>query len=178
VIFFRESLSLAQLLMIIALFAGILLISVDWGQIRQKDFWEKGSLFALSTALVVSLVNFLVAAGAKNLDPVLVLCLSWIFSGLICGGLIMRRHRGVFFRDSRQHWPLILITMIIDAVAWLCYAWATASQELSITIAISESFLVVAMFLGLVFNKEKISRLQYLGAAIALVCSLSIGFIK
>ena len=68
--------------------------------------------------------------------------------------------------------------VIFDTAAWVAYVMAVAEKELSITIAITESFVVIAMILGVIFNKEKINKIQYLGAALAIIGSLSIGLIS
>jgi drug/metabolite transporter (DMT)-like permease len=66
---------------------------------------------------------------------------------------------------------------IFDTLAWLFFAVALLENELSITTAITESYPVIAMFLGLWINRERIVSHQYWGAAIALVGSIFIGFI-
>jgi len=55
--------------------------------------------------------------------------------------------------------------IIIDITAWLCYSFALSQKELSIMTSITESFVVIAMILGIIFNKERIRPIQYLGAA-------------
>jgi len=176
--FFKETLSRPQIIFILLLFIGVILISVDFKKINKRDFLEKGSIFALTTAIVVSLVNFLSAFGAKEIDPIMTLWASWVFCGLICGGFIYGQKNNEFLKKSLSNWRLILAVMIVDTLAWLFYVLATVKNQLSITISISESFIVVALLLGIIFNKEKISRPQFLGAILAISSSIIIAFIK
>jgi len=53
-----------------------------------------------------------------------------------------------------------------------------SQKELSIMTSITESFVVIAMILGIIFNKERIRPIQYLGAAGAVVCSILIGVLS
>lgn len=176
--FFKETLSQLQLIFILFLFIGVILISVDFKKIKSQYFLEKGSLFALLTAIIVSLVNFLMAYGAKEIDPLVTLWLPWLVSGLICGAIIYGQKDKQFWKKSLLNWRLILAVMIIDCLAWLFYVLATIKNDLSITISISESFIVIAIILGIVFNKEKITKPQVLGALLAISASVAIAFIK
>jgi len=160
------------------LFIGVILISVDFKKIKSQYFLEKGSIFALLTAVIVSLVNFLMAYGAKEIDPLVTLWLPWLVSGLICGVLIYEQKDKQFWKKSLLNWRLILAVMIIDCLAWLFYVLATIKNDLSITISISESFIVIAIILGIFFNKEKITKPQVLGALLAISASVAIAFIK
>lgn len=64
---------------------------------------------------------------------------------------------------------------IFDTLAWLLYAFAVESKEIALTIAITESYPAVALFLGLWLNREKINWHQYCGAALALGASVWLG---
>lgn len=175
-IFFQERLSSAQIALILLLIVGVVMISADWQRLKTRDFLEKGAILALATAVIVALTNFLVAVGAKNVDPLIVLWLSWLVCALICGVILIRRPTPGFLAASRRHFKLIAVLSLIDILAWICFALAVTQQELAITMAISGSFLVITILLGVIVNREKLAPLQYLGAGIALACSLSIGF--
>ena len=177
IIFFAEKLTLTQTILIIFLFIGIILISVDFKKINKKDFLEKGSLLALLSAVLIAIVNFFSAAQAREISPIMALWLPWMFCGLISISCIKIKDFQIFLGASKKNWRLILAMVIVDTFAWVAYMFAVAKEELSITIAITESFVVVAMMLGIVFNQEKINRIQYLGAALAISCSIIIAFI-
>ena len=66
---------------------------------------------------------------------------------------------------------------IFDMLAWLLYAFAVEGNEIALTIAITESYPAVALFLGLWLNHEKINWHQYCGAALALGASMFLGFV-
>jgi len=91
--------------------------------------------------------------------------------------LFKKRWKNIVPR-SKPFRKLLTVMIIIDITAWLCYSFALSQKELSITTSITESFVVIAMILGIIFNKERIRPIQYLGAAGAVVCSILIGVLS
>ncbi|MEI6529045.1 MAG: DMT family transporter [Candidatus Falkowbacteria bacterium] len=175
ILFFRESLSLWQIFLIIILFIGIILISIDTTKINKKDFLEKGSLLAIFSGVLIAIVNFGSASQAKEISPLMALWIPWFVCGLICFARLSQNNLKTFFRQSAKNWPLVLIMVIVDLLAWTSYVFAVAREELSITIAITESYVVIALALGIIINKEKITKIQYFGAGLAVCGSLLIG---
>jgi drug/metabolite transporter (DMT)-like permease len=66
---------------------------------------------------------------------------------------------------------------VIDTIAWVSYAVALNTSQLSITTAITESYPAIALFLGYWFNKERLSNYQFTGAFITILASLALAFI-
>lgn len=91
--------------------------------------------------------------------------------------IIRKRRLASLVREAINFWQLTVSVVIVDILAWLFYAAAVADNELSIIIAITESFIVIAFLLGIFYNKEKVSRWQIVGAALALLGSVSIAFL-
>ncbi len=181
VLAFQERLNFLQVALVTSVFVGIVLASVNFKNIHHRDFLEKGSLLAIASGLLIAFVNFFSADQAKSLSPLMAIWFPWLSCGMICLIYISRfkkNHFKNFVKQSFGHWRLILIVAVIDLGAWLFYAFAVAKEELSITIAITESYIVVAIILGVLINKEKIRPAQYLGSALAIISSLLIGFIS
>ena len=176
VIFFHESLSLWQILLMSFLFLGIILLSVNFQKIYKRHFLEKGALLAVMAAALIAGINFLTALGAKNINPIMVIWWPWVIVAILSGLHFFREKKlKSILRRSWQFRKILIIMVILDIAAWLFYAFALAAKELSITTAITESFVVIAMFLGIIFNKERVRPVQYIGAALAIVCSILIG---
>lgn len=174
-IIFKEVLSVWQIILIILLFLGIVLISVDPEKIHRKDFLEKGAFLAVLSGVLVALVNFGSASQAKALSPLMAIWIPWFVCGLICFAHISRKRLNNFISSSRKNWRLVSIMILVDLFAWTSYVFAVAKEELAITVAITESYVVIALILGVIVNREKIKKIQYFGAAIAVICSLLIG---
>ena len=190
VLFLKNGLSFYQVILVALLFVGIILLSTNlepphrfsfllfWR--KRKTIFEKGSLLALATAFLLALTNFFTAVSATDVNPLLVIWLPWTLGGLICFSyLIYKQKMPTVFREGRRYWPLILIMTLVDIFAWVFFASALAGrEELAIVAAITESYVVIAAFLAFKFNEERIRFWQYVGAVIAIVSSLMIGFIS
>jgi len=191
ILFFKERLSIVQIVLIIIIFAGVFFIAREKLNVWQKilTFFsgrsrlEKGALIALAAAFFSSFFNLFIAINVKEVSPFMTLWLPWtlnlvwlfifffIKNGPAKSILMLKNH-------AREYKYLIVYGAVIDTFAWLCYAGAVAQKELSITTAITESYPALAMFLGIKFNKEKISGLQYIGALLALGGSVVIALIS
>jgi len=177
-IFFKESLSLLQVGLIALLFIGIILISISFEKVHNRDWLEKGAVLALIAGLLVALYNFVSASQARALSPLIAIYVPWLVCCLICWLYIRQKREKNLIQNFKLNWRLILIMVIIDLLAWLAYTFAVAKEELAITISITESYVVIALILGVIINKEKIKIVQYVGALLAIGSSLLIGLVK
>lgn len=183
---FSERPSLIQYSLIAAILGGVFLISQRpqniwtrlWSCLTRKNCsLEKGLALTLVAAILSSIYNFMIAFNARAASPLLAIWIPWVVC--LIGLAIYLSFRGGFRQiavEARLHGNLILAGTAMQAAGWLLFAMVLAQKELSITTAITESYPALAMFLGVKFNKEKISPKQYLGAIIALFASLIIAF--
>jgi drug/metabolite transporter (DMT)-like permease len=178
IVFFGEMLSLPQLAAIVAAFLGIVLISLDKYKLKNSlGRLEKGALLAFVAAVMMALTNFLTAASSKNISPIMAIWVPWVIFTLISLFFIWRREGlGKLLRNAIKFRRLVLAEGIFDTLAWLFFALAVANAKLSVTIAITESFPVIAIMLGILLNRERIGYHQCAGATIALGASIFLGF--
>ena len=178
IFFFGEALSWIQIALMILIFIGIALIAISPGGFKKRHFLEKGVLLVAAAAMGMALMNFLTAAGARQASPLLAIWFPWVvYTGISLVYIVAKKDMGKLRRNAAEFKWLILGMGIFDTLAWLFFATALLENELSITTAVTESYPVIAMFLGLWINRERISRHQYWGAAIALTGSVFIGFL-
>lgn len=177
-LFLQEQLSSVFIILMVVVFIGIVLISIDFKQINTRNFLEKGAVLALFSSFLVAWINFFTAVAAKELSPLVVISWPWLISCVISFVLLWRQGKlRPLFKKTIISWKLIAFMSAIDIFAWLCYASAVADKELSITTAISESFVVIAFFLGVIYNKEKVQIWQIVGAILAVLASIAIAFL-
>jgi uncharacterized membrane protein len=177
--FLGESLSMLQVFLIFIVFIGILLMAVDPAEFRGKRgvLFERGALLALAAAVGFGLINFLTAVGAKNVTPLLAIWFPWITFTLICfGWMLYKGSLGSLWRHAARYPKLILLMGIFDTLAWVFFALAVAQEELAITIAITESYPVISLLLGVFVNRERLSKLQVAGAVLSLGASAIAAF--
>ena len=82
------------------------------------------------------------------------------------------------FRHARKHWRPIVLQGILDNIAWVSFAAAVLVLPISITIAISESYIALGMLLGIIINKERLQRHQYVGIAVTLIAVVVLAFVS
>jgi len=172
--FFKEALSFEQFFFISVIFIGIILIAIK-SFARGKLRLERGVFIAVIVAIGMGVINFLTAASSKTISPIMAIWIPWVIYTIFClVSLYIVKGFSKFTANAKKFKFLILVMGIIDTSAWLFYAFAVFKNELSIITAITESYPVIAVFLGTWFNKEKINWYQYLGAGMALVSSFAL----
>jgi drug/metabolite transporter (DMT)-like permease len=191
-VFFKEKISISQFFIIIAILVGVVLMSKGsknfWQKIqallsKKSYFIEKGAVLAFFAALLSSFYNFYVAINSRDTSPLMTIWFSWTLSlFLLLIYIFIKKgwHKGmqeilINFKNNKK---IVIYGSIVDVLAWLAYAGALSRGELSITTAITESYPALAMFLGIRFNREKISLLQFIGAMLALGGSIIIIFVN
>lgn len=173
-IFLGESLTTAQAIIILFIISGIVLIATkSFSSIRARI--EKGVLLALAAAVLFGGVNFLTGISAKQITPFIAVWGQWTFFTVLCIFIVLfREGPGKVIRAASSHKALIFCVGVIDTLAWVFYAFAVRANEISITTAITESYPAIALILGVWLNKERILAHQWIGAGLALACSVAL----
>lgn len=175
-VFFKDTLSFFQIMIISFIFLGIILIatkSFSHWRIR----WEKGLLMALVAAVGMGIINFLTAASSKTISPLMAVWFPWLIFSVLCLFFIWKREGfSKFIKNGKKFKWLVLFMGIFDTLAWIFYAFAVFNEEISIITAITESYPAIALFLGVLINREKIRWYQWSGAFLALLASFVLAF--
>lgn len=176
--FFRETLSPVQSAVILLIFIGIFLISLKSFSKNPLKGLEKGVLLAVIGAIGMALMNFLTAAGARLISPLMAIWVPWVVFTAVSLFFIWRKEGLRNFCSNAMKFKLVVFGMgLFDTMAWLFFATALLRNELAITTAITESYPAIGIFLGTFINKEKIFIRQYAGAVLALASSFCLAFV-
>ena len=89
------------------------------------------------------------------------------FVYLLAGGKIRK-----IYRDVISERAILLPMAIFDNTAWVAFAFALSVVPIAVATALSESYIIIAVILGLVFNKERLQAHQKIGLIIALVSAI------
>jgi drug/metabolite transporter (DMT)-like permease len=172
----HERVSGVQFALALAVFAGILLTVLHreprhwWTFWRRRHWLERGVLFAAFGAIAMALTNILTGMTSQATTPVVAI---WVIhtSLALISLLVFFTSRSVraTFALARVNWKPVLAESVFDNIAWLSYSFAVTAFPISITIAITESYIALAALLGIVWNKERVHAHQYLGILIAIV---------
>jgi drug/metabolite transporter (DMT)-like permease len=135
-----------------------------------KEHLERGVLLAFIAAGGSALCNILIGLLSRGTSPFFAI---WSIHGsvaLICLPIIAAQGGFRAMRtEIKTYGREIMAQGVLDTVAWFCYAAAATRLPLSITAGISESYIALAALLGLTLGKEKVTRRQFFGSALAIV---------
>ncbi len=176
---FNETLSVTQIIIIFIGFLGIVLMATKTFDIfhSHKHWFEKGTILAAAAAIGIGIIDFLTAAAARNISPLMAIWAPWVIITLASLMIVWKKNRlPALWKHIKQNKKLVLATGIVDTIAWASFAIALSVRELAITTAITESYPAIAMGLAIAFNHEKIKKHQWIGALLAVGGSIALAF--
>ena len=168
-----EVLSFGQVCVIVSLIIGLFLLSYRGVAFSKKFLLERGVPIAILSALIMGIAAFFIGWGARETDALMVNFAVSLFS-LIGSAVYLIYHKRLLhtLRDIFKY-PKTLLTMsILDNAAWIAFAFAMTLSPIGIATAISEGYVIIAVILGLVVNKEKLERHQNMGLWVAVVSAI------
>ncbi len=171
----NESLSSIQTFAIIGLIAGLILVSYRSGTLHKRFLFEKGVRISILAALLMGITNFFVGWGARETDPLII---NFFISGVSLVGsgifLIAKGKLVATFRHIISYPKTVIPMMILDNVAWIAFAYGLALAPIGITVALSESYIIIAVLLGIFVGREKLERHQYVGLLTAIIAAITL----
>lgn len=121
----------------------------------------------------MGITNFLYGAGARITDPLLLNWFASTFIACICGiALIIRSEVQTMISDLKTHHRLLFGVCVSDIVAWVAFSYATLSIPIAVATSISESYIVIAVLLGLKINKERLKKHQVFGLGLVIMAAI------
>ncbi len=176
----KENLSILQIVCIIAAFVGIVLTSTK--AFRHLHFHkrliEKGVVFAVLAATAMGVTNFLYGYSSANISPLLTLWYVHFFLGVFSLiVIILRKELGLMTRNLKRYPQIIFAETFFDNSAWLCFAYANTYLPISIATTISEAYIGLAAVVGVVLNRERLRKHQFVGILLIFISIISLGFI-
>lgn len=168
----HEILSGRQLVLIGIIFIGLIMaVTIHHTHLHyHKRIFEKGVIFAGLGAVGLALTNYLTGVASQQISPLVAIWFThtWVF--FLCGFYLL--WSGKFkelWGDFRRHPQIILGEGIFDNLAWISFGYATTYLPIAIVTTISESYIALAVVLGLFVNREKLKPHQIVGVILAVV---------
>jgi drug/metabolite transporter (DMT)-like permease len=81
------------------------------------------------------------------------------------------------FRDLKKNYGVLLPMSISDKVAWLAFVYAMTLSPIAVATALSESYIIFAVLLGLLVNREKLHVHQKVGLVGAIIIAIILAVI-
>jgi drug/metabolite transporter (DMT)-like permease len=177
-----ERIGLAEMLGIGAVFCGVMLAATAkplGAKLRKGGSLERGVFFGLLGAVGIGASNFVTGVASQDISPILAVWFSRaLFSTLFCGYLLSRGRLGATLKAAHAHVGLVSAVSVLYLVAFTAYAVAMTRSSISIVTTISGGYIVLAVMLGVVINKERLGSHQKLGVAAALVGILALALLS
>jgi transporter family protein len=168
-----ERVSLREMVIIILLIIGLMLVSLKEKYSVKKFFIEKGVVLAFFAAFVMGGANFFVGWGARVSDPLMVNFVFNVFITIATGIYLIKKNKlAKTFRDLSDFRGFILPMAISDNAAWIAFAFSMSLAPIAIAVALSESYIIVAVLLGLFINKERLQSHQKFGLIMAVIAAV------
>ncbi|MFA6534054.1 MAG: EamA family transporter [Patescibacteria group bacterium] len=169
-IFIGENLDLIQLLLILVIFIGIVLaVTVHHHYLfYHRRLLERGVILAGLGAVTMALANFLTGLGSRETSPLLVIWFTNVFITLVCLVYLGVNHRfRPMFHELKKKYRVVLAQCVFDNLAWIAFAAAMVLIPIGVATAISESYIVLTVILGIFVNREKLKTHQVWGSVVA-----------
>lgn len=169
----RESVSILQVSLIIFLIVGLALVSFKSKVFSKKVYFEKGVFIAALAATLMGAANFFVGYGSRATNALMMNWFLNVFMAVFSFAFIiytsdfgkMLKH----FKTEKRTW---LSMSIFDNIAWIAFAFSMTLSPIAITVALSESYIIIAVLLGVFVNKELLHSHQKIGLMIAIASAL------
>lgn len=182
IIFIGEQIIASQYVLILIIFAGLVATVFRqepkhwWNIFFKRKIFERGVLLAIAAAAFSALANVL--TGVLSIESSPLVAIWGIHSSLALFCLIWMAFRSEVvssFRIAIKNWKPVLAESLLDNIAWIAYAAAVTTIPISITIAITESYIALGALLGIIFNRERLQKHQYVGVAITIAAAVILG---
>lgn len=170
-----EAINGSQIMFVVILIFGLILVSYKGGKLSKNFFLEKGVPISILAALLMGGTNFFVGWGARETNPLVINFVISLFS--LIGSFIFILFKGKVketFKHLIEYPKTIVPMMVLDNIAWIAFALAMTLAPIGITVAISESYIIIAVLLGIFIGKEKLLRYQYVGLLLAVAGAIAL----
>lgn len=173
----KEVISSYQLLLIILLMFGLILISLKSYHFSRKIWLEKGVILVFLGTIFMGAANFLVGVGARITDALMINWFMSIFMAIITFSYILSKKRATKMgRDLLSEKKLLFSMCLLDNIAWVAFAFAMTLAPIAIAVALSESYIIIAVLLGMFVNKENLRLHQKVGLVISIIAAITLAY--
>jgi uncharacterized membrane protein len=169
----HERVSLFQIILVISLIFFLCLLAIHKEKIRKILTLEKGVVVAILGAIFMGGANFLMGYGGRVTDFVMINFFTDAFIAILCLVYIIYKGKSKSFVSGLgREWRVLLPMAISDKIAWLAFVLSMSLLPIAIAVALSESYIVVAVLLGLFLGHERLFKHQKIGLVGAIIVAL------
>lgn len=179
VLILGEHMSRMQVILSGIIFIGVELTTLRRVSVRWWEFWkhknmlEQGVVLAILAAVFLAFTNIFTGLASQSVNPIAVI---WFIHTAIAvvtfTWFCVRRELKNVLTTGVHAWKLVLTQSIFDNAAWVAYGLAVTYLPIAIATSITESYVALAATLGIVLNKERLQKRQYVGMIVTLCAAI------
>ncbi|PIR88255.1 MAG: hypothetical protein COU10_00185 [Candidatus Harrisonbacteria bacterium CG10_big_fil_rev_8_21_14_0_10_45_28] len=176
-----EKITGLETVLIILIFLTIILAVTERFEVlkyHQRVFLESGALIAFGAAFFYAIAGFLIGYSSRHVEPVFVV---WLYQVAIAGfalfRIVVKKRVPNLIRGLRSFPVFIIASGLTGATAWVMYGFSAQYLPISLAIALSQGYVLVAGGLGVVVNKEKIAPHQVAGILLSFLGIIALGVV-
>ena len=174
----NEKIGYLQILFIVTLIISLVMLALREKHITRKFLLERGIMIGLLGGAIMGGANFFMGWGGRVTSPMLINWFTDLFMILVTGGYLVYRNKFTqVIVDFKNNYRLLIPMSLFDGVAWLSFTVAMVMTPIAIATALSESYIIVAVLLGLLISKEKLYIHQKWGLAGAIFSAVILAII-
>lgn len=170
-IFLGQRLSGMQLLGVIMIIAGVTMVTLNWGSIKNLSIHAlKGVRETVAAAVLFGVfwnLSDVIAAEIGWLSTTIFVKIAIILFLLIFSLLFNRQLK--MSKITNQTKVMIALVGVLEASAVACFNWGLVVGDVILVTPIASALTIVTITMALVFLKEKISWVQGLGIVVAII---------
>ncbi len=169
VVLFNELIPFMGLIGILLIITGVVLIAFA-GRRFTLNIKGKALLFALCTAFFTACYTLSDGHGARaSKDPVVYTLWLFLLNGIVLTIPGIMKYRSSLFSGIRQYWRSGLLGGLMQLLSYGIAIWAMSQAPIVIVAAIRETSVLFAMFLSIVFLKEKFNMMRIIACIVILL---------
>lgn len=171
----NERIGALQILLIVTLLVSLAFVSLKKQFAWEHLLLERGTILAFLAAVLMGGANFFMGWFSRLNDPLMGNFLTDVFIAVVTGVLILMSGRTRrFLTDVRANCALLLQMSVADKAAWVAFAFAMVLAPISIAVALSESYIIIAVILGLAVGRERLEEHQKVGLIVAVLAAITL----
>jgi len=174
----KETINFLQISIIIILILGLVLTSLKSHHFSKRIWLEKGVFLAIMAALAMGTANFFIGWGSRISDPLFMNWFLSIFLAIISGlYIVFTGDIKKLTRHVKANKKFIASMCIFDNAAWIAFAFSMSLAPIGIAVALSESYIIIAVLLGVFINKEYLHSYQKVGLILSVIAAITLAII-
>ncbi len=170
ILFLQESAGIIKILSIILVIIGVIILSINWKAIKNKQFLSTGVSYAILVALGWGVVYFYAGPLTRQMGWFNTTLGIRLFVAITLGLVfIFKKGSKKQMKFKKIPWIYVGIIGILDVIAFTVYNLAVSKYEVSYVSVISSASPLITVVLASLILKETTNRIHKIGIVTTII---------